>query len=449
MAYRLLRFVARIALRWYYRSIEVTGREHIPATGAVILAANHNNALVDALIVASSIDREVRLTAKATLLDNPLTRVIVHTVGIVPLRRTADEPLATGTVSGAARNTGAFEAIVGTLASGGVLLIFPEGLSHSAPELAPLKTGCARMALEAASEGVESLRIIPVGITFEDKGRPRTRVAVHVGTPIVVGHSAPSADQVAALTSALDAGLRAVTLNFPTIDDAERVLHVSHTLIRVLADVRPLAEPQPPLGHTVQLARQIEDVRRRLPLLDADLLERVQGFVADLDRWRATAQMLRAPLGDVAMPLSRASGAWFLVREVTIGLIAAPVAMWGRLNHWLPVRAALVLARLTSRNPDEPAMHALVGGTGLVVASYTIAAGVAFHALGWPWSVVYLASLPVAARVDFWWSDRLRAAIRRARGYLKLRANPEQARWLVMEQQRLRTESHSLTSVLT
>ena len=59
------------------------------------------------------------------------------------------------------------------------MLIFPEGISHHEPQLAPIKTGAARIALSARDErGIHDLRIVPVGLNFEDKASPRTRVLV-------------------------------------------------------------------------------------------------------------------------------------------------------------------------------------------------------------------------------------------------------------------------------
>ena len=92
MLYKILRVLATIAVRWYYRRIEVEGLDRIPASGPVIIAANHWNALVDALLIATATSRHVRLTAKATLLDNPVTRLLVFAVGVIPLRRVSDEP---------------------------------------------------------------------------------------------------------------------------------------------------------------------------------------------------------------------------------------------------------------------------------------------------------------------------------------------------------------------
>lgn len=449
MLYRLLRVVATLGLRWYYRSIAVEGRDRVPARGPVILAANHNNALVDALLIATAIDREVRLTAKATLLDHPLTRVLVQAVGVVPLRRASDEARAGAATADASRNRGAFEAIVATLADDGVVLIFPEGISHSGPELAPLRTGCARMALQAGEAGVRDLHIIPVGLTFEAKGRPRSRVAITFGAPIPVGTvDAGADDAVATLTAAVERGLRAVTLNFPSHDDARRILELSESMARTVADVESLDAPHVALTETVRIARQLEVARRLLPDLPPETAQRMLAFVDDVERWRTEVRALPASPLDIGTPLSLGAGAWFLVREVVIATVAGPVALWGRLNHWVPLRLATALGRATARNPDEPAMHTLVVGLGLVLATYAAIAVALTATVGWGWALAYLAALPFAASLDFWWSDRVHAAMRRARGYLSLRAQPDAARRLTAERQRLKAEADRLTEVL-
>ena len=90
IAYRILRALGRLALRWFYRDVEVVGMERVPVDGPVLLASNHPNALVDALIVGCTLPRPVVLTAKATLLENPVTRLLIRMVGVVPLRRASD-----------------------------------------------------------------------------------------------------------------------------------------------------------------------------------------------------------------------------------------------------------------------------------------------------------------------------------------------------------------------
>lgn len=440
--------VMRVAVRWFYRRVEDEGLHRIPARGPVILAANHNNALVDALVVGALVPRRVQLTAKATLLDHPITRFVVHAVGIVPLRRAKDEAQRSGAAT-TGRNEGAFDAIVDTLRNEGMILIFPEGISHSEPALAPLRTGCARMALQALDRGVPEVTIVPVGLTFEAKGRPRSRVLLTVGTPIAASAVRDANDPVRALTDRVDDGLRAVTLNFPTSAAARQVLEVSRTLSRLFGTTAPLTTADVPLGDTVRVARQVEELRQVLPHATPNDMEQVNGFLARLEAWRRRAVHLGVSPAEVDMNTSLGRGTGFVAREGLAFLLAAPVALWGRLNHLIPLRLALWIGRATSRSPDEPAMHTLVGGFVLVLLLYLALAVVVGRSTSWGWALVYLVSLPAAASLDFWLSDRWRAFVRRARGYLALRRHPTEAQALLEEREVLRNDARQLEALLS
>ena len=91
MLYFVLRWMGSVALRWYYRELQVVGLERVPDDAPVLLAVNHPNALVDALVAGCAVRRRLTLTAKATLFDNPVFAALAGRVGIVPLRRASDE----------------------------------------------------------------------------------------------------------------------------------------------------------------------------------------------------------------------------------------------------------------------------------------------------------------------------------------------------------------------
>ncbi|MCC6928323.1 MAG: 1-acyl-sn-glycerol-3-phosphate acyltransferase [Gemmatimonadaceae bacterium] len=450
MLYRFLSALASIAVRWYYRRIEVNGIERIPPTGAAIVAANHWNALVDALLLGTALARPVRLTAKATLLEHPITRLLVRAVGVIPLRRMSDErPRGDGMVV-EGRNAESFAAILDALAAGEVVLIFPEGKSHSDPELAPLKTGCARLALLARSErGLPPVPIIPVGLTFERKGAPRTRVAIQVGVPIRSDDlTAPSPQAVATLTARLDEGLRRVTLNFPDHDAAGQVLEVSALLNQLLDRVRPLHAPDAPLADAMRIAKRLEAARQLLPAAPGETVAQADAFLTRLDAFRARMRTARIPINDLWLSMSLVAGSWFAVREGAIALVAAPLALWGRINHWIPITLARWLGNASSKNPDEPAMHTLVAGLFLVVAFYlAVALFIGSHHGIW-WALAYLFSLPPSASLDFWLSDRLRRARRRARAFVTLRLDPQLRGELRREASDLRAEARRLDAAL-
>src|SRR5947207_7436832 len=92
--YVFLRALAGVALRWFYRSIQVEGRERIPRRGPILFVVNHPNALVDAMLVGWVVPRRVLLTAKATIFRNALGAMLLRWVGVVPLRRAGDEKAA-------------------------------------------------------------------------------------------------------------------------------------------------------------------------------------------------------------------------------------------------------------------------------------------------------------------------------------------------------------------
>ena len=448
IAYRVLRACGRLALRWFYRDVEVAGMERLPSTGPALLASNHPNALVDALVIGCTLHRPVTLTAKATLLDNPITRSLLRAAGVVPLRRATDDTRrGTGGLLDPSRNANAFAAVLDILADNGIVLLFPEGKSHSEPELAPLKTGLARITLMARDDRHLDVPIIPVGLTFERKWEPRSRVLMHVGTPIRTGRSAPNVD-VATLTRRVDAGLRAVTLNFASADDAQRVLAMSATLTEILDEFRPLHAPDPPLADRVRVAQRINTITPHLTELPPDVAMRIERFLERLTEFERATQSNGIATSDVGMTTSIGRGVWFAIRESFIGAIAGPLALWGRVNHWLPVRTARWLALRTSKLPDEPAMNTIIAGLVSVLVFYSVQIAIVAWAFGWIAAVVYTISLPASATWDFRYADRLRRAFARIRTYRRFRKEPDLHAWLLAELAWLRTEVTELQVIV-
>ncbi|MDQ3699145.1 MAG: lysophospholipid acyltransferase family protein [Gemmatimonadota bacterium] len=470
--YLIARWLARVALEWFYRDIEVVGIDRVPRDGPLLLAVNHPNQLIDALIVMRYVPRRAALTAKATLFENPVIRLLFAWYGIIPLRRTRDEAQRDPSRQPAAdRNVEAFRAILDALERRKAVLIFPEGTSHNEPHLAPLRTGLARIALQARDErGVRGLRIAPIGLVFERKWAPRTRILVHAGDPIdmdtwrpparegereapaVVASGAgveaggPAPAAVAALTREIDERLRATTLNFPTADDAERVLGTARILAGVFDAPRPLSAPDTPLMDEAQIARRVAVVRSALAVEGQPpaFAERVEGFEARLEALRSDLEGRGIPPNDVAISPQLAPGAWFAIREAAVIAAAGPIAWWGRLNHWLPLRLAVWLARRTSRTPEDPAMHTIVIGLILVLLAYAAQMALVWALTSPMWALLYVASLPLAASWDFRFRERVRRAAGRMRAYFQLRGDPGLRRRLADEIAWLREEALAL-----
>ena len=181
-----LRGLVRALVRFYYPRIEVTGGELIPREGPVLLVANHPNSLIDPVLLGIAAGRPVKLMAKAPLFDVPVFGGVMRALGMVPAYRGSDD------ARQVAKNLESLAAAAGEVAAGGAMGIFPEGKSHDAAQLALVRSGAARLAMQAvaarrarsAATPSPPIQVVPVGINYERKERFRTAVWIKVGRPI-------------------------------------------------------------------------------------------------------------------------------------------------------------------------------------------------------------------------------------------------------------------------
>jgi 1-acyl-sn-glycerol-3-phosphate acyltransferase len=227
---RLIVALVRLALRIYFRHIEVVGLEHIPLKTPVIFVLNHPNALVDPVFLLCLAPRRVSFLAKAPLFRMPVIGSLVRSLDSLPVYRHQDEG------EDVSRNNETFAAARKLLARGGTIGVCPEGVSHDEPRLRPIKTGVARIALAAVSTGeVRDLKIVPAGLYYTSKTAFRSGALLYFGAPLEVTpveiepDGTPPRVAVRELSERIEAALRAVVLEaeheeaLRTINRAERI----------------------------------------------------------------------------------------------------------------------------------------------------------------------------------------------------------------------------------
>ncbi|HMQ25667.1 MAG TPA: 1-acyl-sn-glycerol-3-phosphate acyltransferase [Acidimicrobiales bacterium] len=175
---RVLAWLALVLLLGFYRRVEVHPRRPDLDGRPVLIVSNHFNGFVDPVMLVRVLGRVPRFLAKSTLWNVVVARPFLALAGVIPVYRAVD--VGTGT----AANASTFTACHEVLAERGVVAIFPEGTTHDRPQLAPVRTGAARIALGAKAAGVEGLVILPVGLTFDDKIALRSRALARIGEPI-------------------------------------------------------------------------------------------------------------------------------------------------------------------------------------------------------------------------------------------------------------------------
>ena len=216
--------LARFVLDVYFRRVEVRGLEHVPDTGAVIFVGNHVNGLLDPAIFLAYLPRKSRFLGKSTLWDEVALRPFLRWSAAIPVYRRQDPGV------DPSRNAESFDRCHQALAAGGTIALFPEGRSHNESSLVPLKTGMARIVFDALRAYPEAeIAILPVGLTFDDKTRFRSRLLVKVGpplrpeTPIGCASTDAAWQQVRQLTDRTFEALESVTLNYPTWEEARLI----------------------------------------------------------------------------------------------------------------------------------------------------------------------------------------------------------------------------------
>ncbi len=177
MSYRFLITLFRLFNLWGGHRIVRHGSGRLPATGGAVIAINHTS-YVDFSYIgleAYRTDRRLlRILAKAELADNPVLRVLMKGCGVIPVDRSAGHQ--------------AYVAAVEQLRAGEIVAVYPEATISLSLEIKELKTGAARMALEADRPIVPAIvwgsqRIAPKGAP-RHLGRSKVKVLVATGEPI-------------------------------------------------------------------------------------------------------------------------------------------------------------------------------------------------------------------------------------------------------------------------
>ena len=409
-----LRLLLRLILRIFFRSVEVVGAERLPLGKPMVLVANHVNGLIDPVLLLGPLPVQPRLLAKSTLWKNPVVRPFANWAGAIPVYRQQDRV-------DTAQNEETFIRCHEVLAEGGALSLFPEGKSHSEPALQPLKTGLARIVLGAERRfpGLGT-RIVPVGLTFDEKQTFRSRALVQVGEPIdpepeILLDKVDNLAAVRSLTARVSEALEEVTLNYGSWEEARLIARAADLYGREAVKLprrRRLAETFP-----IQRAflEGYEDLRQRFP-------ERVQAVVEAVRSYDRLLHAMHLRDDQVAAAYPFSPVLRFIGRTLLWLLFHLPVAILGTLLNWPTYRLIGLLARPIARGvPDQVATYKLFGAVLFFPLTWIAEAVLAARWLGWWAAPLVLLLAPLAGWAALLFHETHNSFWREAWAYLLLR----------------------------
>jgi 1-acyl-sn-glycerol-3-phosphate acyltransferase len=435
LIYRFLRFLFSLALKVFFRRIEVEGLERVPPEGPVLLVPNHPNALVDALVILMKVKRPVSLTAKNTLANNLLLRLLMDAAHVVRLHRKQDARLG----ADRSKNLDALEECRRRLGDGGALMLFPEGMSHSESSLRPFRWGAGRLALQCDADHTP-LTIIPVGLHFPRKERIRSDAWIRFGQPIDVNSWRRENPQAGheELTGEIERRVRDITLNFEKRTDEVLLNWTAELLITGGMPPVRLGEREAETSRRLALARLLQEgyefLKSREGSRVAELRKRVLAYRSELIKLGVTP-------AEVYIIMSRRLAIRFVLREAAILLLGLPLALWGILNHILPAAGTRLVERKLDSDRDQVASNIIFPAIVFFPLCYALFITAAWLNLPPAWAAAYTISLPYCGYTAVLYLERAGGCWLRTRTFLKFQQDPEL-------KERLETEGRTIIKQL-
>jgi len=385
----------RLALRVYFRRIEVAGLQHVPPDDPVIFVLNHPNALVDPVFLLCLAPRRVSFVAKAPLFHLPVIGYFVRALDSLPAYRRQDAG------QDVSRNLETFAAARKLLARGGTIGICPEGVSHNEPRLKPLKSGAARIALAAVSSGeVENLKIVPAGLYYTEKTTFRSSALLYFGEPLTVEPAPLEADgippraAVRELSSRIEQAMREVMLHA----EHEEALSLIERAEKVFS-AEEVSDPdeEQSLTRSLELRQRLLEGyafhRTHSPKRIAVIIARITRFESELDQAGVDPS-------DLSLPRSRVQTMARLIASVLAFALLAPFALCGVLVHYPAYRLAGYLSlRLSRDEQDVISTFKIISALLLFPFTWVILGLISWRLAGWPAGAATLIIAPLSGYV--------------------------------------------------
>jgi len=417
VAYRVVRVLVRLLLWLFYRRIDVVGRERIPASGGVIIAANHHNSVVDAMLIIVTVPRAVTVLANAPLFRHPLVGPPLHLLGAVPVRRRAeagDDPR---------KNEEMFAAAIEALRAGGVILIFPEGRTQPQPILLPLRTGAARLALgaERAMGGAGRVTLLPVGMVFHDPGTFRSAsVQITIGGPI------ETTDLTAAHRDRPEDAVRAITARLTESIGAQIVEAQDQYSLELLAvlerawwqEAAPRGEPEPRPGEAAEYALAWKQrVMRAGRYLAAREPHRVAALRRKIEVYRGHLDEVGIASDQLGLPYKPGLVLSYVATNMLWLALGLPLACWGIVSHAAPYWLTGQIVKRLGRTSEEEATDKMAVGLVFYPVLWAIEGWLVWRLAGRGALLLFIVLIVPSGLLALVWRERLGRFIRQARAF--------------------------------
>jgi glycerol-3-phosphate O-acyltransferase / dihydroxyacetone phosphate acyltransferase len=222
MFHSALKIILKTAVRAYYRRIDLKGLERIPGGKPVVLACNHPNAFMDAIVVAVFLERPPYFLARSDAFNTPLKNWLLSKLNLMPIYRIQEG------ADQLHKNTETFQKCASLLSKNATILMFPEGVCVQERRLRKLRKGLGRIVFGA--EEVSSFQlnscIVPLGINYTRPSKFNGDLVIKAGKAIEVAdfiedYKTDKARAMNSFTSKVEKEMARQVVIIPDLEDDE------------------------------------------------------------------------------------------------------------------------------------------------------------------------------------------------------------------------------------
>ncbi len=436
MLYHFLRFWVRLALRVFYKKIQVRNAQFLKTPSPVIVVSNHPNTLMDPLIVASLFPQALFFLANASLFRGKWKNKLLAILGLIPIYRKQDVRNA----SQKPDNKAIFAKCYEYLGKGASILIFPEGTSFVERRLREIKTGTARMALGAEAEHDFNLglSIVSLGINYSHPTDFRSEVFVSIGEPIQTQDFAELFEQketeaVEKLTEKIRQTLEKNMIITKDQEEDGIVSQLEHIYQPYIAQKLGLSEKN--LEEKFDLTRKLIEALRFFEenenIKTQTLKEKLKEYTTDL---------AKAGLRDDLLGNSQKPNTLLLVFWAFLLFLGVPFFLYGFVNNYIPYKLPFQIAKRMTSDIEFWAGIMMLSGLVLFIVFYTFQIGLFYYFFEPLPTLLYALSLPISGFFALFYVKKAQNCLDQNRLRKLWRQNPDFVQNLVRIRQEILDE---------
>ncbi len=237
MLYSLIKIPAKFALWIYCRKLSINKKEMLLSEGPLLIAANHPNSFLDAIVLATIFKKPIYSLARGDAFANNFYSRLLTSLKMFPVYRITEG------VENLENNYNTFEQCLELFKQNGIVLIFSEGLCINEWHLRPLKKGTARLAISAWEKGIP-LKVLPAGINYSSFNSFGKNIKLNFGSlitekDIITGDS--FGKNIVDFNEKLQYQLKQLVIDIDTKDKAciKKIFFIAQPLIKKIMLVIP------------------------------------------------------------------------------------------------------------------------------------------------------------------------------------------------------------------